>query len=520
MVACGHPSAAMAGIQVLGTGGNAVDAAIAVSSALDVAEPFMSGLGGGGAMLIHVPGSPPSALHYGGRFPRAATRASLTAASIDKGARAMAVPGAPAGWFAAHARFGQLPIAEVFAPAIELAESGVALSGFGHGFFKGCAGRLTPGAAEIFLPNGASPGVGGRLRQAQLANTYRTLVRDGVSAFYTGSIGAEIARAIGAAGGFLDEADLAMPQVHWSVPSASTYRGRDVFSTGWPFTSYELLLALNILQALGRPAAIDSVDAWHFRIEAAKLAMIDRVALGGESQHLARGLLAPEYAASRVQLITRDRALNASAERYNATPGRDEIQPGTPADFIRECTTHFDVVDAQGLAVSVTQSLGSAFGAGFVAGDTGVLMNNLMFFFDLDANSPMSIDLGEMRSGPISPVMVFDEDKLLLMVGTPGAFGIPQTTLQMVSNVVDYQYSVQAAIEAPRFRLYGGRKIGLERRVDSAIVDGLKARGHEVQMIGGWSPAVGGGQGILIDPDNGIYSGGADPRRDGYAIGY
>ena len=132
----------------------------------------------------------------------------------------------------------------------------------------------------------------------------------------------------------------------------------------------------------------------------------------------------------------------------------------------------------------------------------------------------MSIDLGEMRSGPISPVMVFDEDKLLLMVGTPGAFGIPQTTLQMVSNVVDYQYSVQAAIEAPRFRLYGGRKIGLERRVDSAIVDGLKARGHEVQMIGGWSPAVGGGQGILIDPDNGIYSGGADPRRDGYAIGY
>ena len=120
----------------------------------------------------------------------------------------------------------------------------------------------------------------------------------------------------------------------------------------------------------------------------------------------------------------------------------------------------------------------------------------------------------------LSPVMAFADEALLLMVGTPGAFSIPQTTLQMVSNVLDYGYSVQAALEAPRFRLYGGRKIGVERRTDASVIDGLKSRGHDIQLLSNWSPAVGGGQGVLIDPDNGVYSGGADPRRDGYALGY
>ena len=132
----------------------------------------------------------------------------------------------------------------------------------------------------------------------------------------------------------------------------------------------------------------------------------------------------------------------------------------------------------------------------------------------------MSIELGEMRSGPLSPTMLFNQEQLFLAIGTPGAFGIPQTTMQMISNVVDLGYSAQAAIEAPRFRLYGGRKVGLEARVKDSVVQALKKRGHEVQTIGAWSPAVGGGQGVLIDPDTGALSGGADPRRDGYSIGF
>ena len=172
------------------------------------------------------------------------------------------------------------------------------------------------------------------------------------------------------------------------------------------------------------------------------------------------------------------------------------------------------------MAVSVTQTLGSVFGSGFMAGETGIMLNNLMFFFDLDANSPMSIELGEMRSGPLSPTMLFNQEQLFLAIGTPGAFGIPQTTMQMISNVVDLGYSAQAAIEAPRFRLYGGHKVGLEARVKDPVVQALQKRGHEVQTIGAWSPAVGGGRGVLIDPDTGALSGGADPRRDGYSIGF
>ena len=520
MVACAHPSASLVGVQVLRAGGNAVDAAIAVSAALDVSEPFMSGLGGGGAMLIKPVGERPVSLHYGGRFPRAATLASLDAASIDKGARACAVPGAPAGWFAAHHKYASLPIGDLFAPAIELAEIGACLSGFGHGFFKACAGRLSTDAAQIFLADGHAPNIGVPIPQLQLAQTYRALANDGVESFYEGAIAAEIVRSVAQAGGFLDAQDMRQPQVEWCQPSSSTYRGRTLYSTGWPFTSYEVLLGLNILEAAGPHAAEDSVDAWHYRIEAAKLAMIERVALGGESLALSRGLLSHEFAQDRSKLIKPRKTLNASDERYTRTRSAGVVAPGSPADFMRECTTHFDIVDRDGMAVAVTQTLGSAFGSGFVAGNTGVLMNNLMFFFDLDADSPMSINLGAMRSGPLSPVMAFADEALLLMVGTPGAFSIPQTTLQMVSNVLDYGYSVQAALEAPRFRLYGGRKIGVERRTDASVIDGLKSRGHDIQLLSNWSPAVGGGQGVLIDPDNGVYSGGADPRRDGYALGY
>ena len=171
------------------------------------------------------------------------------------------------------------------------------------------------------------------------------------------------------------------------------------------------------------------------------------------------------------------------------------------------------------MVVSVTQTLGSVFGSGFMAGSTGVLLNNLLFFFDLDPNSPMSIELGEMRSGPLSPLLALSGEEVILQIGTPGAFGIPQTTMQMTSNVLDLQMNVQAAVEAPRFRLYGGKKIGVERRVGDAVINALKSRGHDVQVLSGFSPVVGGGHGIFKDIESGYYSGGADPRRDGYALG-
>ena len=520
MVACAHPLAAMAGVDILRAGGNAVDAAVAVSAALDVTEPFMSGLGGGGAMLIRYGAGPARALHYGGYFPAGARLDTLDSASIDRGAKAFAVPGAPAGWFAAHAAYGSLDMSQVMAPAVALAEDGFALTATGAGFFKMAAGRLQSAAREVFMPGGTPPPAGTIIQQSALAKTYQRLGQRGVDDFYTGEIGIALVRAVEAAGGFLNADDLARPQSQWSEPSASNYRGLSVVSTGWPYTSYEILLGLNLLGQADAGSSLDDVNLWHARIEAAKLAMADRVAFGGESEALGPGLLSQAYAKDRAKLIKAKTALLGSGERYARHVTDGAVVPGSPADFMRECTTHFDVVDKDGNAVSVTQTLGSIFGSGFMDPVTGILLNNLMFFFDLDANSPMSINLGEMRSGPLSPMMLFKDDALFLMLGTPGAFGIPQTTLQMISNVVDLGMSVQAAIEAPRFRLFGGRKVAIESRLNSGVADALKKRGHELQALSAWSPTVGGGHGILIDPDTGVFSGGADPRRDGYALGY
>ncbi|MEM7405480.1 MAG: gamma-glutamyltransferase family protein [Pseudomonadota bacterium] len=523
MVASAHPQATMAGLQILRAGGNAVDAAVAISAALDVCEPFMSGLGGGGAMLVRPPGEPPQALHYGGRFPAAACRASPTPGDIDKGPRAFAVPGAPAGWHAALDRFGSKPVTEVLAPAIALAETGVPLTRVGHAFFKGGIGRMGDAARAVFAPGGTAPPIGELVRQPNLAATYRTLAREGLAGFYQGDLARATVAAVEAAGGWLAADDMHPAQAEWAEPSRTRYRGLHLFSTGWPFTSYEALLALNLLEALDRRhggVASGTPDAWHRRIEAAKVAMTDRVALGGESVALAPGLLSARYADLRADVVALDAVVTASGDRWNARPEAGVLPAGDPGSVLRECTTHFNVIDGDGMAVSVTQTLGSAFGSGFLVAETGVLLNNLMFFFDLDAASPMSIQLGAMRSGPLSPIMAFDANDLRLMIGTPGAFGIPQTTMQMVSNVLDGGMNVQAAIEAPRFRLSGGRKIAVEKRAGPEVMSALKALGHDIQELSAWSPLVGGGQGILIDPDNHVRSGGADPRRDGYALGY
>jgi gamma-glutamyltranspeptidase/glutathione hydrolase len=149
------------------------------------------------------------------------------------------------------------------------------------------------------------------------------------------------------------------------------------------------------------------------------------------------------------------------------------------------------------------------------------MMNNFLFFFDLDPASPNVIKRGgRLRHAPLTPTMLFRDGRLFLTIGTPGAFGIPQTAAQMISNVVDHHYGVQAAIEAPRFRLQADRAVLMESRIAENVRAELTRRGHQIQLLEPYDWAVGGAQGILIDPETGALSGGGDPRRDGYAIGW
>jgi gamma-glutamyltranspeptidase/glutathione hydrolase len=522
MVASAHPLASGAGLRILQQGGNAVDAAVAVAATLNVVEPYMSGIGGCGYMLVY------SAKE---RRLRVLDYMATAVGAADPGVfvspdelmhspKSAMIPGAVGGWLTALETYGNLDRSAVLAPAIEFAESGSPITLKNAYFFTNAlrAGYMTDESRSVFYPDGTAPAPGAVLKQPLLAKTLREIVEGGQETFYRGPLAKRIAQAVGERGGWISETDLAEFRPAWQDAVSTDYRGFTIACPAPPCSGVQYLETFNILEPfdLG-DYGHNSVETIHLFAEAMKLAVADRIAFapGGE-----RDLTAKSYAAQRRALIDRQRALISRGERYSRSIPAGAISAGEPDPVLKECTTHFDVVDAEGNAVSVTQSLGDAFGSGVMAGDTGFLLNDLAYWFDLEAESPNAMrPLGKIEMC-MSPAALFRDGKLFGLIGTPGSFGILQTTPQMISNVIDHGYSIQAAIEAPRFRVYEGTTIELEARIPKPVRDELGARGHAIRLIDDWSPLVGGGQGILIDPETGVLMGGADPRRDGYAVGW
>ncbi len=219
-------------------------------------------------------------------------------------------------------------------------------------------------------------------------------------------------------------------------------------------------------------------------------------------------------------MIDPARAAYSGGERFTSRKLPHEIRPGSPASVARESTTHFVTADAAGNVVACTQTLGDAFGSGVVHGTTGLALNNFAYWFDLDPASPNVIAPRKRVEMCLAPSQVWRDGRPFLMVGTPGSFGIMQTTPQMIMNVLDHGFSIQAAIEAPRFRTMTGYELPMEGRFPAEVRGELARRGHEIQILDDWTMFVGGGQGVMIDPDSGALLAGADPRRDGYALAY
>jgi gamma-glutamyltranspeptidase/glutathione hydrolase len=264
----------------------------------------------------------------------------------------------------------------------------------------------------------------------------------------------------------------------------------------------------------------NTADTLHTFIEAAKLACIDRIHYAAIDNPPTAGLLSPEYATKRRQEISPTAAAVHMGDTYRDERQDGEVGPGDPQQWMKtECTTHFDTIDAEGNAVACTQSLGSGFGSAMVVPGTGIALNNFMRWFDRVANSPNAIGPSKKNEMCVSPAQVWDDDGLRLLIGTPGSYGILQTTPQMIMNVIDHKMNVQAAIEGARCKATGDRKVDAESRIPAEVLAELERRGHQINDLGDWSAGVGGGQGIMIDPDSGAFMGGADPRRDGYAIG-
>ncbi|MDP9366372.1 MAG: gamma-glutamyltransferase [Chloroflexota bacterium] len=523
MVASAHPLASAAGLRILMQGGNAVDGAVATAAALNVCEPYMSGIGGVGYMLVHTPKDRQTrVLDYVGRSAcTAAPEAFERPEEKDIGPKSPLVPGAAGGWLTALAEHGRLDRAAVFAPAIEYAERGVPITLHNAAFFRAAAARLSPVARATFLPDGTVPAPGAILRQPLLAATFREVVAGGQDTFYRGALAERIVGAITACGGLLGARDLADFRPEWQPTVGTTYRGYEVHAPPPPCSGFQYLQTLNLLEGFDLAASgQNSADTIHLMAEAMKLAVADRIAYAARPDAPIAGLLSRAYAAQRAALIDPRRARPSEGERYDGPTPAGTVAAGRPVAVGRECTTHFDVVDGEGNAVSVTQTLGDFFGSGVMAGDTGIMLNNFSYWFDLHPDSPNVIGPCKKVEMCLAPAMVFRGDQLFLAIGTPGSYGILETTPQMISNVIDHGFGVQAAIEAPRFRTYDGTTMEIEGRVPEATRAELARRGHAVRAIDDWTYVMGGGQGIMVDPDSGALLGGADPRRDGYALGW
>ena len=520
------PLAVSAGVRVLAEGGNAFDAAVATAAVEAVTVPPACGVGGEPFVVMYDSNTGRvHALNGSGRAPLAATRDFFVERGHSlmplEGPLAAAIPGEVLAWEQIVDRFGSRPLAALLEPAIGYAEDGFAVSQeLVHGF-RILNPKLAqfPDSYDIFTRDGRPLRPGEVLVQKNLAGTLRRVAAGGSDAFYRGDVAREMVRAIQAAGGLYTEAEFADHDNVWYQPPVSTtYRGHTVYETAPPSQGYVLLEMLNILEGfdLGRLGFYTS-ESVHTMVEAKKLAFVDRNRYMGDPEFVDSPideLISKPFAAQRRRLITQ------TAGQYEAGPiAAPVLGDGN--------TSYFCVVDAAGNAVSFIHSLSMGFGSGFVAGNTGVLLNNRVGRgFSLVDGHPNVIEGGKRTMHTLNAYMVMREDRPYIVGGTPGGDRQIAWNAQVISNVLDHGMSAQEAVEAPRWVSTPGTDphsvddpfvLEIEGGMSAADVDTLRTRGHDVLEHAG---LVYGGSAklIVIDPATHVRTAGSDPRTDGHAV--
>ncbi len=525
MVSSAHPLASLSGVQVMAEGGNAFDAVVAVASTLNVVEPYMSGVGGIGLALAHVASEGRvRALNFSGRMPRAATPDRFTVENLEQGILAPLIPGNLAGWLELHETYGTMDRQRLFRQAISYAENGFPITYVNSEIMHQTAEHLRqfPKSAQTILDgSGAAHPPGARLVWPDLARTLKLIAEQGADVFYRGEIAEGIVKASEEMNGLFTMDDLADYEVEWQEPVSVEYNGYSVYTTPPNSSGFQVLQTLKMME--GSAPRYQTVDTLHRFMESVKLAVTDRIEWAGDPDYVTApltGLLSDGYAAAQRDRIDMVAVSDVRGERY-ADPSPDNpLRPGDPVEFEGGMTTHFAVADRDGNVVSVTQTLGGGFGSSVIAGDTGVFLNNMGSYFELDEGSPNRIGPWKRVDFVVAPTQTFKDDKFQLSIGTPGGFGILQTTPQMLLNVLEYGMNVQQAIEAPRFKYTLGKHVVMEERFPWHVRRALEMRGHEVDVVESFSRLVGGAQGIQVNQEQGTFQGGADPRRDGVAIGF
>jgi gamma-glutamyltranspeptidase/glutathione hydrolase len=519
------PEASAAGVSVLKAGGNAVDAAVATAFALAVTYPAAGNIGGGGFMLVHPPGGSVTTFDYREMAPAAATVDMYAAGTERYGHKIVGVPGTVRGLELAHKRFGKLPWKQLLAPAIELAESGFTLD-------AGMAGSLNsvvagsdrfPELRRVFGKRGGEESwrPGDRLAQPDLAKTLRAIAEQGSGAFYEGPIADLIAAEMKSGGGLITKADLAAYKAKERTPIHGTYRGYDVYAPPPPSSGGVCLVEmLNILEHFDLKAnSRDASETLHLMAEAMRRAYCDR----------ARYLGDPDFTAVPGHLTTKECAkqLAASIDLRHATKSETLAPDLKLAGAESDNTTHFSVIDKDGMAVSNTYTLEHSYGSRVVVRGGGFLLNNEMMDFNHrpgvttrrgGIGTPANqVAPGKRMLSSMTPTILAKDGKVRLVTGSPGSRTIINTVLCVVVNVVDYGMTARDAVDAPRLHhQWFPDEIRLEQlRGSSDAAEHLRAMGHRV---------AGGRQGdahtILVDPKSGRYIGAEDRRIRGGLAGY
>ena len=519
------PLAASAGARVLAEGGNAFDAAIATASVEAVTVPPACGVGGEPFVIMHdAKTGQAHGMNGSGKAPMAASRDFFVKRGHKhmplQGPLAAAIPGEVLGWEQINERFGTRPLAKLLEPAIGYAEDGFAISEQLAGGFKALNDKLArfPYSREIFTRDGSPLLPGEILVQKNLARTLKAVASGGAEAFYTGDIAREMARAFQEAGGLYTEQEFADHRNVWyQPPISSTYRGHTIYETTPPSHGFMLLEILNILEGYDLAGmGFYTAESVHTMVEAKKLAFADRNRYAGDPDFVdtpLSELISKPFAALRRRLI------DAAAGYYEPGP----VAAPIPGDGN---TSYFCVVDKEGNALSFIHSLSMGFGSGFVAGNTGVLLNNRIGRgFSLVEGHPNVIEGGKRTMHTLNAYMVMREGRPYLVGGTPGGDRQIAWNAQVITNVLDHGMNAQEAVEAPRWTSTPGTDphnvedpfvLELEGGMEESEVEALRDRGHEVvthpgRVFGGSAKL------IVIDPATQVRTAGSDPRTDGHA---
>ena len=514
-------------MEVLRAGGNAVDAAVAVGFALAVTYPVAGNLGGGGFMLIRLPNGESVVVDYREAAPAAASRdmyldaqGELVPEASTVGARATGVPGTVAGLALAHKKYGKLSWGRVLAPAIRLARDGFPVSYALSASLRGDRDLLSKFAESrrIFLRDGKLYELGDVFIQPDLARTLGSIARRGPDVFYRGWVAKAMAANSKKHGGLMSREDLARYEAKIRQPLRGQFRGCEILSVLPPSSGgVGLIEMLNVLEPLDLGAP-NSFHSMRLIVETMRRAYADRATYLGDADFVrvpVAGLTSPEYAARLREEILRG---------IPAAP----VRPGNPVGFESSQTTHYSVIDADGLAVANTYTLNGDYGCGVTVEGAGFLLNNEMDDFAAKPGVPNMFGLVQGEANVIAPhkrplssmtpTIAVQDGKVRLILGSPGGGTIINTVLQVLLNVLAFKMPVRQAVAAPRFHhQWLPDKLVLERWGFSAdTLEKLQQAGYQFDF----RDRLGECQAIEVDPQTGWRFGAADPRGDGKVEAY